>query len=359
MGYYTWRRGARACAVLLAAAAALLAVLTHATSAAGAHKRSARTHRETGRRHGRRAHPRATRQRSLSTRSYTNAAGRLSYELYVPKSYKPGTAVPLVVALHGCTQTADVFRRLTRFDTLAATKRFIVVLPEQSTSRNSLRCWNWFQAQDMHRGSGEPSLIAGITGWVRRHYTVDRRRIYVAGLSAGGAMAEVMGATYPELYGAVGVGSGCEYDAGVACAGYRSADPVQAGRAAYQEMGRHARPVPFAVFQGDQDYIVPPSNAQQLVRAGQVAADWADDGSDNGSVPTAPTKSTSGQSPGGQSYTTSYYSDGHGRELAQLWLVHGMGHAWSGGNAAEQYADPAGPGETAAMYDFFTNHPAP
>jgi poly(hydroxyalkanoate) depolymerase family esterase len=265
----------------------------------------------------------------------------------------------LVVALHGCTQTADVFRQLTRFDALAGAKGFIVVYPEQTTSHNFMRCWNWFQDQHMHRGAGEPSLIAGITDWVRRHYTIDRRRIYVAGLSAGGAMAEVMGATYPDLYAAVGVGSGCEYDAGAACAGYRSTDPEQAGRAAYQEMGRHARRLPFVVFQGDQDYIVPPTNAQQLVRAGQVAADWSDDGSENGSVPTAPTTTTSGQSPGGQSYTSQDYSDGHGHELARLWLVHGMGHAWSGGNAAEQYADPAGPDETAAMYDFFTNHPAP
>jgi poly(hydroxyalkanoate) depolymerase family esterase len=344
---YTWRRGswALARALLLAAAAALLAVIAHAQSATAAHP-----HRHRARR--------AAPARGLTRGGYTNAAGKLDYELYVPATYRAGRARPLIVALHGCTQTADQFRRLTRFDALAAAKGFIVVFPEQSTSNNYLRCWNWFQDQNTHRGAGEPSLIAGITDRIRQQYTVDPRRIYVTGLSAGGAMAEVMGTTYPDRYAAVGVGSGCEYQAGAACAGYRSEDPEQSGRAAYQAMGSRAREVPFVVFEGDQDPIVPPVNAQQLVRAGQVAADWADDGSENGSVPSAPARSALDQTRAGQSYTTSDYSDGHGNELAQLWLVHGMGHAWSGGNAAEQWSEPAGPDETAAIYDFFTTHPA-
>jgi poly(hydroxyalkanoate) depolymerase family esterase len=344
---YTSRRSGRAPArtLLLAAAAALLAVLAHAQLATAAHR-----HRHSTRRAG----P----ARGLTRGSYANGAGKLAYELYVPATYRPRRALPLVVALHGCTQTADQFRQLTRFDALAAAKGFIVVFPEQSTSNNAFRCWNWFQDQDTHRGSGEPSLIAGITDRIRQRYTVDAHRIYVTGLSAGGAMAEVMGATYPDLYAAIGVGSGCEYQAGAPCAGYRSEDPEQSGRAAYQAMGSRAREVPFIAFEGDQDYIVPPVNAQQLVRAGQVAADWADDGSENGSVPSAPARSAVAQASAGQSYTTSVYSDGHGNELAELWLVHGMGHAWSGGNPAQQWSDPAGPDETAAIYDFFTSHPA-
>jgi poly(hydroxyalkanoate) depolymerase family esterase len=296
---------------------------------------------------------------SLTTGSYTNAAGTLAYQLYVPSTYKAGTAVPLVVALHGCTESADQFRTLSRFDDVAEAKGFIVVYPEQSKSANQITCWNWFKTEHLSRDAGEPSLIAGITSWVQQHYTVDSHRTYVAGLSAGGAMASVMGATYPDLYAAIGVGSGCEYTAGAACAGYQSADPEQAGQRAYKAMGAHARPMPFVIFQGDKDTTVPPINAEQDVRAGQVTADWADDGAQNGSVPTLPTKTVNGQVPGGRSYTTKYYSDGHGHELAQLWMVHGMGHAWSGGNPAESYADPTGPNESAAMYDFFESHPAP
>ena len=295
----------------------------------------------------------------LTTQTYTNAAGSRSYELYVPAGYRPGTPMPLVVALHGCTQTADKFRQLTRFDALADAKGFIVVYPEQPSSKNYLSCWNWFQQQHMQRGAGEPSLIAGITAQVQKQYTVDAHRSYVTGLSAGGAMAEVMAATYPDVYAAVGVASGCEYGAGAACAGYQSADPEQAGRQAYQAMGSQARQVPFIVVQGDADTTVPPINSQQLVREDLVEADLADDGVENGSVPRTPTQVVQAQAPGGRSYTVSHYSDGHGHELGQYVVVHGMGHAWSGGDASQQYADPTGPDASAAMYAFFMSHPAP
>jgi poly(hydroxyalkanoate) depolymerase family esterase len=266
--------------------------------------------------------------------------------------------VPLVVALHGCTQDAEKFRKLTRLDELAATKGFIVVFPEQRKSANQMNCWNWFKGEHMTRGAGEPSLIAGLTNKMQQSYTIDPHRIYAAGLSAGGAMAAVMGATYPDLYAAIGVGSGCEYGGTAACAGYHSTDPEQAGQQAYKAMGSYHRMVPFIVFHGDQDKTVPPVNADQLVRAEQVADDLCDDGAKNGSVPAAPVSTTDGAVQGGRSYTTKYYSDGHGHELAQFWMVHGMSHAWSGGNPAEQYADPAGPNESALMYDFFMGHPA-
>jgi poly(hydroxyalkanoate) depolymerase family esterase len=296
---------------------------------------------------------------TLTTQSYTNAAGTRSYELYVPASYHAGANVPLIVALHGCTQTADKFRQQTHFDDLADTKGFIVAYPEQPQSANYLNCWNFFQQQHMQRGSGEPSLIAGITGQIQQRYSVDVHRTYVSGLSAGGAMAEVMAATYPDVYAAAGVGSGCEYGGTAACAGYQSTDPEQAGKLAYQAMGSHARQMPFIVVQGDADKTVPPINAQQLVREDQVEADWSDDGQENGSVPQAPTKVDQVQAPGGKSYTVSHYSDGHGHELGQFWLVHGMAHAWSGGDASQQYSDPAGPNESQAMYDFFMGHTAP
>jgi poly(hydroxyalkanoate) depolymerase family esterase len=296
---------------------------------------------------------------SLVAGSYTNAAGTITYHVYVPASYTPGTAVPLVVALHGCTETGDVFRTLTRFDDLAAAKGFIVVFPDQKRSANYMNCWNWFRGEHMKRGAGEPSLIAGLTTDIQTNYTIDPHRTYVTGLSAGGAMAAVMGATYPDLYAAIGIGSGCEYGATPTCAGYKSTDPEQAGKMTYDAMGAYKRVVPFVVFQGDKDTTVPPTNADQLVRAEQVADDWADDGGENGSIPRAPSSWNFGRSPGGRTYTVRHYADGHNHELAQYWVVNGMGHAWSGGNPAAQYADPAGPDESAAMYAFFMAHPAP
>ncbi|HUE27301.1 MAG TPA: PHB depolymerase family esterase [Solirubrobacteraceae bacterium] len=294
----------------------------------------------------------------LTSGAYTNAAGTLSYELYVPSSYKPGSPVPLVVALHGCTETADVYRQLSGWDALAESKGFIVVFPQQSTSRNYEGCWNWFLQADMQRGSGEPAMIAGLTTSIQQSYSVDNHRTYVAGFSAGGAMANVMAATYPDLYAAVGVGSGCEYN-GLPCVGWQGPDPTQTGKQAYDAMGAHARVMPAIIFQGDADSIVAPANAPLIVREWQITDNYADDGTLNGSIPTNPTGFSYGVSPGGRFYTTTSYGDGHGHELIQYWLVHGMNHAWSGGSASEPYSDPSGPNETAAMYTFFVSHPAP
>ncbi|MCW3017649.1 MAG: hypothetical protein JWO02_4741 [Solirubrobacterales bacterium] len=296
---------------------------------------------------------------TLTAGDYTGSEGTQHYELYIPSTYKAGTPMPLVVALHGCTQTADQFRLLSRWDALAEAKGFIVVFPEQDPNANSLKCWNFFQDASMHRSAGEPARVAAVTSFIERDYAVDPRRVYAAGLSAGGAMASVMAATYPDRFAAIGIGSGCEYAATAACAGYKSADPVQAGRQAYKEMGSHARPMPFIAFEGDADTTVPPINADQLVQQWLVTGDLADDAALNGSVPRVPAKTTQGQAPGGRSYTVRTYVDSRQTELAQYWVVHGMNHAWSGADPAQPYADPSGPDETAAMYAFFLSHPAP
>lgn len=172
-------------------------------------------------------------------------------------------------------------------------------------------------------------------------------------------MASVMAATYPDYFAAIGIGSGCEYAATAACAGYKSADPAQAGRQAFKEMGPRARPMPFIAFQGDADTTVPPANADQLVQQWLLTNDLADDGAANGSVPSAPANTTRGFAPGGRFYTVRTYADNLKAELAKYWLVRGMKHAWSGGDASQSFSDPSGPDATAAMYEFFLSHPAP
>lgn len=294
----------------------------------------------------------------LTTGSYANSAGTLSYELYVPSTYRAGTPMPLVVALHGCTQTADVYRQLSGWDTEAESKGFIVLFPQQSSSRNSYSCWNWFQQADMQRGSGEPSIIDGMVTTVEQEYSIDTQRVYVAGFSAGGAMANVMAATYPDVFAAVGVGSGCEYN-GLPCVGAPGPAATQTGQAAYQAMGKYARVMPAIVFQGDADDIVAPANAPLIVQEWQVTDNYVDDGAPSGAIPTSSTSTVNGTSPGGQPYTVTTYGDGNGSELIEYWLIHGMNHAWSGGSSTEQYADPSGPNETAAMYAFFSSHPLP
>jgi poly(hydroxyalkanoate) depolymerase family esterase len=301
--------------------------------------------------------PAAPRAGTPFSGQFSDAAGSIRYLGYLPSGYRPGQALPLVVALHGCTETADQFRQLTGFDRLADQRRFIVLYPQQDPAASFARCWSWWNGADILRGIGEPALIAGLTTSVAQRYGADPRRIYAAGLSAGGAMSAVMGATYPDLYAAIGVGSGCEY-AGWPCVGSSGLlDPTVAGQLAYLAMGARARPMPAVIFQGDADTTVPALNAEQLVRQWQLTADWADDGLPNGSVPATATAVVEGRAPGGRAYTVSTYQDGSGRELEQLWLVHGMGHAWSGGCACQADADPAGPSESEAMYDFFSRHP--
>jgi poly(hydroxyalkanoate) depolymerase family esterase len=295
---------------------------------------------------------------TLVSRDYAGPAGALHYELYVPSTYTPGTPMPLVVALHGCTQTVDEFRQLTRWDAEAEAKGFIVLFPQQDSSNNTFLCWNFFQDSSMHRGGGDPARIAAVTSVIENSYNVDPTRVYVAGFSAGGAMASVMAATYPDYFAAIGIGSGCEYAATATCAFYKSADPTQAAVQAYKEMGPRARPMPFIAFQGDADNTVPPVNADQLVQQWTLTDDMADDGVANGSVSSNPAKTSMGFAPG-RFYTVSTYDDSHRAELAQYWLIRGMTHAWSGGDASQSFSDPSGPDETAAMYGFFVNHPAP
>jgi poly(hydroxyalkanoate) depolymerase family esterase len=292
------------------------------------------------------------------TGAYTNFYGARAYEVYIPPSYHAGTAVPLVVALHGCSELADQFRQLTQFDRLASARNFIVVFPEQAGYANSAECWNWEEWVNQSRGAGEPSLIAGITSWVKSHYTIDAKRVYTTGISAGGAMADIMGATYPDVYAAIGVHSGCEYN-GYVCIASQGPDPVTSGHQAYTAMGSFKRRLPVIVFQGTSDPFVPPINGDQVIRQWQVTNDYIDDGSFNGSISSSPATTTPGAVPGGRTYTVRRYNDHAGAELEQYWTVDGMVHAWSGGCSCELFSDPAGPDATTAMYDFFMAHPKP
>jgi poly(hydroxyalkanoate) depolymerase family esterase len=292
----------------------------------------------------------------LTSGSYTNSAGTLTYELYVPSTYRAGTAVPLVVALHGCTESAEVFRQLSSWDAEGQANNFIVLFPQQSSSRNYMDCWNWFLPADMQRGSGEPAIIAGMVSSVEQKYSIDTHRVYVAGFSAGGAMANVMAATYPDVFAAVGVGSGCEYN-GLPCVGWQGPPAAQTGQEAYKAMGRYARVMPAIVFQGDSDYIVAPANGPLIVNEWQVTDNFALDGAATGPIPTSPMSIANGVSSGGQSYTVTRYGDQKGNDLIDYWVVHGMNHAWSGGSSSQLYSDPSGPSETAAIWAFFSSHP--
>ena len=280
-------------------------------------------------------------------RSYTGGAGTRSYKLYVPDGYT-GQAVPLIVMLHGCTQNPDDFATGTRMNGLAEEHTFLVAYPAQSGNANMQRCWNWFQAADQQRGRGEPSIIAGITKQVMDEYEVEEGRVYVAGMSAGGAMAAILGATYPDLYAAVGVHSGLApgsaHDLSSAFTAMRQGGPVVARP---ENTGRGKKILPTIIFHGDGDATVHPRNGDRLLA-------HLDAGDRHGSSVRVTTRR--GRAKGGYEYTRFTYKGEDGGALAERWSVHGLGHAWSGGGYPGSYTDPKGPDASAEMVRFFLQH---
>ena len=278
--------------------------------------------------------------------SFTNGAGTRGYKLYIPGGLE-GEAVPMVVMLHGCTQNPDDFAAGTRMNLLADEGKFFVLYPEQSNGANMQKCWNWFQAGDQARDRGEPSIIAGITHQIAATQPVDTRRIFVAGMSAGGAMAVVMGETYPDLYAAVGVHSGLPYGAA-----RDMPSAFQAMQGGGQSRSTVSKSVPTIVFHGDRDSTVNQRNGQQIL--GRWLSPGAA-GKDANAKPLVAVKK--GQVPNGRAYTRSVYRDADGQTVAEGWSIHGAGHAWAGGDPRGTYTDSRGPDASAEMVRFFLEHP--
>lgn len=275
-------------------------------------------------------------------RSFSSEAGSRSYKLYIP-SQNGAEPRPLIVMLHGCTQSADDFAAGTRMNFAAEQHACFVAYPEQPAAANASKCWNWFKPSDQRRGQGEPALIAGITRQIMRDHRIDARRIYIAGLSAGGAAAAIMGEAYPDLYAAVGVHSGlacgAARDLPSAFAAMRGGGP-RGGTSGTQF---NERALPTIVFHGDRDTTVHPRNGAEVI--GRANAGGRLDAAVQNEAASA-----------GHRYSRSIQRDASGRSVLELWEIHGAGHAWSGGNAAGSFTDPKGPDATKEMLRFFLEH---
>jgi poly(hydroxyalkanoate) depolymerase family esterase len=280
--------------------------------------------------------------------TFTHPQGTRAYRLFLP-GVDTDAPRPLVVMLHGCRQNPDDFATGTRMNEIAQAHGIVVLYPGQSMRANHLGCWNWFHPENQRRDHGEPAILADLTRHVMATQPIDPARVYVAGLSAGGAMSAVLAATYPDVFAAVGIHSGLPHAAASNLATALSA--MRHGPLERKEPAARA-PVPTIVFHGDQDRTVHPDNGEEVIaqaRWGREAQDDADDG--------AGMTVERGAVPGGRSYTRTLHRDADGRCDAEHWLVHGSGHAWSGGHAMGSYTDPLGPDASVQMLRFFIEHP--
>lgn len=282
---------------------------------------------------------------------------RREYLVYVPRGHSRWRRAPLVVLLHGCRQTADEVAGATRIAGLADELGCVVLLPRQNPRANPWGCWNWFDNATT-RGWGETAIVAAQIRAVRRRYNIHRKKMYVAGLSSGGALAAVLGVLRPELVAGVFVHSG------IACGAASSAmtalqvlkegantDYTAVGRIAREHALPHALPVPIVVVQGGRDEIVAPVNAAQIVRQYLVlnAHPAADTGSDRELPP--PDLRLETLTPEGRTVTTSEWRK-DGTLVARHILVDALGHAWSGGDDRYPYNDPLAPDATALLAAF-------
>lgn len=280
---------------------------------------------------------------------FGGASGCLDYRLFIPSGYC-GEPCPLLVMLHGCGQDGGDFARGTAMNEVAEQFGCLVVYPEQSSGANGARCWNWFDEAHHHRGEGEPALIAGVTRKIMNEYAVDPEQVFVAGLSAGGAMAVVMARTYPDLFAAVGCHSGLAY----ACASgsYEALHAMRYGRSAGAEPDAGAA-LPVIVFHGDRDATVHPDNGggviEQSIKVG---------GSQRASRGAAMVSQLETGEAAGRAFSREIHLSVAGEVFAERWTVHGSGHAWSGGNASGSHADARGPDASSEMMRFFMDRRA-
>ena len=283
-------------------------------------------------------------QGSLAAVAFQHGGSAHPFHLYVPASAAPSTGRPLILMLHGCTQDAQDFARGTRMNAAAEGAGALVLYPTQPRAANHNGCWNWFRPEDQHAGAGEPALLLAMVRQVMATQAVDPRRVYVAGLSAGGAMAAVLAREYPQVFAAAGVHSGLAAGAAHNMMGALSA--MNSGAKGYEAGAGHAPhvpQVPLIVFHGDRDTTVHPRNGEQLLHA---------------AAPHTQAQTETGRSVDGQRYTrTTLSAPGVAPVQAEHWLLHGAGHAWSGGDTRGSHASAGGVNASQEMLRFFLEHP--
>lgn len=274
---------------------------------------------------------------NFARQTFSCSAGSRDFQLYVPASANDEPNA-LIIMLHGCTQTPEDFAAGTAMNALAEAHGFIVAYPAQSRGANQQTCWNWFSRGDQKRDRGEPSIIAGLTRQLCEAHSIPATRTFVAGLSAGGAMAVIMGETYPELYSGVGVHSGLPYGA---ARDVSSAFSAMGGKPLPGAIQQQLTPPRTIVFHGSSDSTVHPLNGDMVARNAEPAG------------LSAQLQRTESGTSAGRSFERRTTLGANGQSSVEHWIIDGLGHAWSGGNTAGSFTDPNGPDASTAMVRFF------
>lgn len=295
---------------------------------------------------------------------FENSAGARDYFVYIPSSAKSKTPLPLVLMLHGCTQNASGFAKDTGMNAVAERNAFLAVYPEQPAQANPMKCWQWFLPQNQKRASGELSILAGIVQKIQREWPVDADHIFVAGFSAGAAMAANLAACYSDLFSGAAIHSGLDYksatnqnEAQIAMAQGSSLDLGMSGQEIAACTGKSARLLRVIALHGKSDSIVNPVNAEHTVMQFTKMNDFLDDLRENGSQNLRPIHTLAGEVPNGYRYSLQTFGAEPKENIA--WVsIEKMGHAWSGSAQSGSYADPRGPSASALIWDFlYSAHP--
>lgn len=286
----------------------------------------------------------------------TTIFNNTEYKLFTPSNIREFESLPLLVMLHGCTQTPSQFADTTGMNELAEKEKFYVLYPKQTTSANIRACWNWFNTLHQQRDQGEPKLIVDMINDVKNNYQINDKQVFVSGLSAGGAMAVILGVTYPDVFKAIGVGSGLPYQAAknasdaIEVMAYGELDSLVINNLASRRIAEHTSIIPIIVFHGMNDNTVHVNHANYIISQWAVMNDLNDDRLDNDTIDDEPDLETS-TSLQGKEYTKFLYYDQYDKIIMAKYIIHNMGHAWSGGTGG--YGDPSGPNQSQIIWDFF------
>lgn len=289
------------------------------------------------------------------------------YWLYVPTGYRAHTPAPLVVMLHGCAQHALDFAAGTRMNEPAEQHTMLIAYPEQAPEANRHRCWNWFVLHHQQRNRGEPAAIMGIVDQINEAYSVDLERVYIAGLSAGAAMAAVVAAAYPDRIAGLGMVAGVPFRVAASPISAlhlmrrASRNGLERSRAAIATAASYGHAMPVLLFHGSADDVVSPRNASEVVAQWRAVARLVLQPAERWRLSDADgfTAEQYIELAGERYCDVTEYTAPDGTPLIKSYVMRGVGHCWPGGSLAGSFADPHGPSASALLLDFFDEHALP